>query len=119
MFCFSNLFTSIMFVTIKSMSSILHAFPSLHPFLALLWVRCVLIKAALLDLPLAVYAFGGIVSHRHLLLLVLSWVERLRLPLHKSVLRHELDPLSGSVGPTSAHAVVILVAVAYRDLGLL
>ena len=101
------------------MSSILHASPSLHPVLALLWVRCVLIKAALLDFPLAVDALGGVVPHRHLLLLVLSWVERLRLPLHQSVLRHELDPLSGSVGPAGTHAVVLLVAVAYCDLGLL
>ena len=57
--------------------------------------------------------------HGHLLTLVLAGVQRLRHPLHKPVLRHELDPLSGPVGSCSTHAVHLLGAVAFGDIGLL
>ena len=88
-----------------------HSEPRLHPVLAQRRVGGVLVTAALLDLPLAVDALGGVVLQGHLNVLVLQRVGRLRLPLHHSVLHHKLDPFGGAVGPGCTHAVPFGTAV--------
>ena len=87
--------------------------PLLHPRLALGRVTSVLLAAASLDLPLVVDATLGVVLQRHLLTFVLERVERLWLPAHVAILRHELDPLGGTVGPGGTHAVQPPLVVAY------
>ena len=88
-----------------------HSEPRLHPVLAQRRVGGVLVTAALLNLPLAVDALGGVMLQGHLFVLVLQRVERLRLPLHQPVLHHKLDPFGGAVGPGCTHAVPFGTAV--------
>lgn len=93
-----------------------HSEPRLHPVLAQRWAGGVLVTAALLNLPLAVDALGGVMLQGHLFTLVLQRVERLRLPLHQPVLHDKLDPLGGVVGPGCTHAVPFGAAVVKHDI---
>ena len=73
-------------MTIKSNIFTINALPLFHSVLALLWVSSILFNAATLHLPFAIKSLGSVVIQRHLLLLVLEWVEWLRLPIHVPVL---------------------------------
>ena len=90
-------------------------FVLIHPLLSLSGVIGVLLKAALLRNPLCCNAPGRVVLKRHLIALVLKWVEWLRLPLHQPVLMNQLDPFRGFVTSDRAHAVPPVVAVTLRD----
>ena len=61
-FALTNTTTCQIFVSLLLISKMLF-----HPVLALVWVIRVLLKAAPLDLPLAITTFSSVVLHCHLL----------------------------------------------------